>query len=108
MEKAGVSFVHRERTLTALIECELDHHTAKGVREKIDREIFLHRPHIITLDFSGVSFMDSSGIALILGRAEVAGELGATVELSGVSPQISKLIRLSGMERVKNLCLAND
>lgn len=108
MEKAGVCFVHRERTVTALIKCELDHHTAKGVREAIDREIFLYRPHIIILDFGGVGFMDSSGIALILGRAEVAGELGATVELTGVSPEIAKLIRLSGMERVKNLCITND
>jgi chromosome partitioning protein len=54
---------------------------------------------------TGVGFMDSSGIAIILGRAEIAKELGATVELCGLSASLSKIVRLAGIERVKNLVL---
>ncbi len=105
MESECVTFAERGRTLTAYIGCEIDHHTAKKIRENIDRRMFLCRPTTLVMDFSGVGFMDSSGIALILGRAEVAEELGATVELCGLSESLCKLVRLSGIERVKNLCM---
>ena len=46
--------------------CEIDHHSAKRIRERVDRELDLARPHELVLDFSGVGFMDSSGIGLIM------------------------------------------
>jgi anti-anti-sigma factor len=50
--------------------------------------------------------MDSSGIALILGRVESAGAVGAKVHLEGLSPTLFKLVRLSGIERIKNLTVS--
>ena len=107
MECECVTFAERGRTLTAYIRCEIDHHTAREGRENIDKRMFLFRPSTLILDFGGVGFMDSSGIALILGRAETAAELGATVELCGLSQSLAKLVRLSGIERVKNLCMVH-
>ena len=98
-----VTFSSGKRALTAAISCEIDHHTARRMREKIDEELFLCRPEVLILDFSGVRFMDSSGVGLILGRTERASALGATVRLVGLSDTLYKLIRLSGLERVKNL-----
>ena len=96
-------FTERNRTLTARIGCEIDHHTAKGLRSEIDRRLFLTKPEILVLDFERVSFMDSSGLALIIGRSETARALGAVVELVGLSPGIRRLLALSGLERIKNL-----
>ncbi len=98
-----VSFKYDNDALHAKIGCEIDHHSARIIREKIDREIFIHRPAIVYLDFGEVRFMDSSGIGLIIGRSQVAEANGSTVKLVGLSAQIMKLIRLSGVERIKNV-----
>ena len=89
--------------LRAEIFCEIDHHVAKRIRERIDERLFLDRPTLLILDFSAVRFMDSSGIALIFGRVENAKGVGATVRIEGLSPQLTKLLRLSGAERVLGL-----
>ncbi|MBR5448709.1 MAG: anti-sigma factor antagonist [Clostridia bacterium] len=105
MEKERVTFSVADDRLTAHIHCEIDHHTARSVRENIDRETFLTCPKVLVLDLSEVGFMDSSGIALILGRVEVAAATGGVVALCGASPTVMRLIRLSGIERVKGLCV---
>ncbi len=103
MEKEAVEFNRNGATLTARINCEIDQHTARGIRERIDKEIFLERPSVVRLDFSGVRFMDSSGIALILGRLEVAEAVGRGVQLSGMCPSVMKLVRLAGIDRIDKL-----
>ncbi len=90
-------------TLTALLCCEIDHHTAKPLREKIDRALFEKKPRILVIDFTGVGFMDSSGIGLIIGRAECAEAVGASVRVEGLSSTLLRLLRIAGLERVKNL-----
>ena len=89
--------------LTAHILCDVDHHTAKPMREKIDRRLFVSKPNTLVIDFSKVEFMDSSGLGLILGRVEKATALNAEVILTGASPRIMKLIGLAGLERVRHL-----
>ncbi len=106
MEKEIITFSRSGSTLTARISCEIDHHTAGRLRARIDRELFAERPQTLCLDFSEVRFMDSSGIALILGRVESAGAVGAKVRLDGMSPSLFKLVRLSGIERIKNLTVS--
>lgn len=103
--KKDVIFSEKDGTLTAKIGCDIDHHTAKPMREKIDKRLFENKPVALILDFSEVGFMDSSGLGLILGRVEKATEIGATVYLVGLSPTLMKLVRLSGIERVRNLSL---
>ena len=98
-----VIFQEGECTLTASLTAEIDHHTARRIRERIDSELFLRKPEILVLDFSGVGFMDSSGLGLILGRCSVAEGIGASVRVTGASDQLMRLIRLSGLERVRNL-----
>ena len=100
---SGVLFVESDRRLTARISSEIDHHTARSIREAIDTRLFYAHPEQLILDFSAVKFMDSSGIALILGRAEIAAALSCSVCLVGLSKNLMKLVRLAGIERVKNL-----
>lgn len=101
-----VVFIRRDGVLTAAIACEIDHHTARRMRELIDGELFRMRPECLVLDFSAVRFMDSSGLGLILGRVEAASGVSATVRLTGLSPTLMKLVRLAGLERVKNLTVS--
>ena len=58
----------KNNVLTAFIEGELDHDSAARIRTKLDGICESIKPKLLNLDFSGVSFMDSSGIGLVLGR----------------------------------------
>ncbi len=101
--KDDVIFFETEGTLTARLCCDIDHHTAKPMREKIDDALFEKRPRTLIIDFTEVVFMDSSGLGLILGRAEKASALDCSVRLFGLSPALMKLVRLCGIDRVRNL-----
>ena len=93
----------RNGRLTAAVKCEVDHYSAKRIRERIDPAIFRYKPEVLIMDFSEVRFMDSSGIGLIIGRTEIAAAVGATVRLSGLSEGLMKLVRLSGLEKISGL-----
>ena len=92
-------------TLTAKITCDIDHHTAKPMRERIDRTVFERKPKRLVLDFSAVSFMDSSGIGLIIGRGELARTLGIDMCVIGLCPTLMKLVKLSGIEKLKHISI---
>ena len=100
-----VLITERGGKLTAALKCELDHFSAKRVRERIDPAVFRYRPSVLVLDFAEVRFMDSSGIGLIIGRTELAASLGASVKLVGLSEALMKLVRLSGIEKISTLTL---
>ncbi len=87
-------------TLTAYLDGELDHHAAAPIREQIDAQIDLHRPKKVIIDFSDLTFMDSSGIGLVMGRYKTASEVGATLVVRNVSVQTYKVMRLSGIDRI--------
>ena len=94
--------------VTVYLGGEIDHHTAKEMRETIDNAVELNMPTLLVLDFKDVSFMDSSGIGLVLGRYRNLSKRGAKVKVTGVSPQIYKVMRLSGIERLMTLEMLNQ
>ncbi len=100
-----IKFSENGRILTSQLEAEIDHHSAKRVREKIDRAMFEFKPDTLVLDFSEVKFMDSSGIALIIGRSVIAEEMGANVILAGLSKTLVRLVRISGIEKIRNISI---
>ena len=77
--------------LCAALYGEIDHHSAADIRMITDPEIERLLPKTMMLDFSGVQFMDSSGIGLILGRQRLLSQLGGTVVIKNASPQIRKI-----------------
>lgn len=89
--------------VTAYLSGELDHHTAKSMRDIIDGAIELNMPTLLVLDFSGVSFMDSSGIGLVMGRYRNLQKTGASLHISGTSPNIYKVMKLAGIEKLAKL-----
>lgn len=85
-----------ERFVVAL-SGEIDHHCLKTLRGTIDAQIEQYTPKLIILDFSAVTFMDSSGIGLILGRKRIAESYGGKVVVKHVSGYVEKLIKLAGL-----------
>ncbi len=100
-----ITFLEDGETLSARLAPEIDHHSARGMREAIDEMLFKLSPEVLILDFSDVKFMDSSGIGLIIGRAEIARELGSEVRIIGLSGMLRRIVRLSGIEKIKNITI---
>ncbi len=89
--------------VTAYLGGELDHHTAKDMREAIDSAVELNMPTLLVLDFKDITFMDSSGIGLVMGRYRNLLKTGAELHIMGAPPQIYKMLKLAGIERLAKL-----
>lgn len=87
-------------TMTVMLEGDIDHHNARQLRGKIDTKMFIMRPDELVLDLSQVSFMDSSGLGLILGRYSRATELGIGFRVVNPTPEIRRILDLAGTERL--------
>ena len=102
---AGVAFTLDGSTLTARVSGEIDHHAARRLREEIDCEVFRTLPGSLTLDLSGVGFMDSAGLGLILGRLNLMTSRKGVLRLSGLRPPVARILMLAGVERLPGLIL---
>ena len=89
---------YQNEILTALLQGDIDHHTASAMREVIDRTAESCLPQKLVLDFSGVSFMDSSGIGLVMGRYRLIRSMGGTLEITGTSARIRAMMKMAGLD----------
>lgn len=89
--------------LTVYLKGEIDHHSAKGMREEIDKAIEYSMPSLVILDFSEVTFMDSSGIGLVMGRYKNLQKTGAGLNISNLPENIYKIMKFAGIERLASL-----
>ena len=94
--------------LSVHIRGEIDHHTASNIRRGIDGILFEKRPQKLILDLSAVSFMDSSGLGLIMGRYSVMKELGGDMTVWNPSPETRSILTLAGMERLVRIEYPKD
>lgn len=81
---------------------EIDHHTAGAVREQIDSVISEKKPNHLIIDFRNVTFMDSSGIGLVMGRYRLLQSISptASLEIKNVTTQSKKIMELAGLGRI--------
>ena len=86
--------------LTVFLLGELDHHAARDARDRIDAELERGKYRTLTLDFSSLSFMDSSGIGLIMGRYRLMKAMGGAMQVAGASERMDKVMRLAGLEKL--------
>lgn len=86
-------------TLIVRLEGELDHHTAELVRDRVESELDRGAEHLV-MSLEGLSFMDSSGIGVILGRYKRVTNAGGRMALCAVNDQLMKLFELSGMLKI--------
>ena len=88
---------NRDGSMVAELEGDIDHHTAKPMREIIDENISRTEPKITKLDFSKVKFMDSSGIGLIMGRYKLVKTYGGRLEVINVPKRLERMVKLAGL-----------
>jgi stage II sporulation protein AA (anti-sigma F factor antagonist) len=90
-------FNYQNKILTLKIIGDIDHHSAKSVREYADALIFDKKPRLILFDLSAVEFMDSSGLGLILGRYNEIRRLGGACGIMGLTGATRKIIQMTGL-----------
>ena len=88
------------RVLRAAVSGEVDHHGARAVMEELSRQIDLELPRELILDLGGVTFMDSSGIAVLLRAHRQVGELGGSMTVVNVPDQAARVLRAAGLQRL--------
>ena len=93
-----VDLTYENGALIARLFGEIDHHIAPRIRSEIDLKCESLRPARLVLDFKAVSFMDSSGIGLIMGRYRCISLLGGRMEVVNIPPALKKIVTLSGIE----------
>lgn len=79
---------------------ELDHHSTEEVRAKIDDRIVEEGINKLVMDFSSVTFMDSSGIGTVIGRYKKVSELNGSICVAGIKNSVKKVFELSGMFKI--------
>ncbi len=99
-----INFSVRHRTLIVTVTGDIDQHNAASIREEIDVRISLENVTRIIFDFSRLDFMDSSGIGIIIGRYKMMSAIGGKVIIVTDKPTIKKLLELSGIGRIAEIC----
>lgn len=101
----NIRVVNEGDRVVAFLKGDIDHYTASIIRPQIDSVIHSSAPTLLILDFSEVSFMDSAGIGLVLGRVNEMKKIdnlgsGDNVIIVNVKPFVEKLIALAGLARL--------
>ena len=99
-EAMAVTLEVTNEEITAYLSGEIDHHSAVELRRRIDEAVLAGTPDWLILDFSGVTFMDSSGIGLIMGRWRLMQEQGGRLTVRGVPKTLRKVMRVSGLDKL--------
>lgn len=89
-----------DEIMVARIIGDIDHHNAKEIRESIDDAAVKAQVRELELDFRDVSFMDSSGIGLVMGRYKLMQEMGGCVHLVNIASHLKKVMVLAGLDRL--------
>ena len=88
------------RELTIVLTGEIDHHYAKSYIESITSKIEAYTPSVCILDFRDVTFMDSSGIAVVINAFRSVSRLGGNLMLEGLSNQPLRIFKMAGIEKI--------
>ena len=93
-------YIKEDKLLVLEMTEEIDHHVAEKIRRKADDEITKYMPRKVVLDFNNVTFMDSAGIGMVLGRYKMINMLGGTLEMKNVNASIRKIFEMSGITKI--------
>ncbi len=93
----------QDRTLTIALTGEIDHHCAKQYIQEITAKIEAYTPRICVLDFHDVTFMDSSGIAVVINSLRNMSKIEGSLTLSGLKQQPMRVFRTSGIDKLVNI-----
>lgn len=95
-----IIYIKKDKRLIFEIEEDIDECCVQKIRRRIDNEIQRYMPKEVIFDFSNVSFMDSAGIGLIIGRYKLINMIGGELKIANVNTQIQKIFEMSGLLRL--------
>lgn len=94
--------------LVAELSGEVDHHMAAALRTVLDEEIQTGakegNPVHLIFDFQSVTFMDSSGIGVVMGRYQTIQETGGRVFVVGCDPYVERILNMAGVFMITTYC----
>mgnify|MGYP001068568049 CR=1 FL=1 len=91
------NFYSEDKLLVLKITDEIDDHNVQNIRRKADYEMERYMPKRVIFDFDRVTFMDSAGIGLIIGRYKLANMIGAKLEITNLTKSIRRIFDMSGI-----------
>lgn len=95
-----IELEHHRRTLIVRLKGELDHHTADTVKVKMEEAILRGDVNHVVLSMKDLSFMDSSGLGVILGRYKLITARGGKMVVCDVNPAVYRLFEMSGLFKI--------
>lgn len=95
----NLRFFQNFNELEVHLQGEIDHHCAQDLSKTIDFKIRRHRPVLLIMDFGGVSFMDSSGLAIVMGRRKLMESMEGTVEIRNLCDPAKKIFEMAHLDR---------
>lgn len=90
----------KDNIIIVSLKGDLDHHVTEQIRTEIDGMVTRQRIFTIAFDFRNVSFMDSSGIGLIMGRYKRIKPAGGEIYVSNLNCRIQRIFGLSGLNSI--------
>lgn len=93
-------FTIKENVLVVRLVGELDHHEATILRDAWQKQMQVDKVRHVILNLEGVTFMDSSGIGVILGRYKEIVHGGGELVICSVNPAIQRLLEMSGLFKI--------
>ncbi len=85
------------KNLAVLLTGELDHHSAAPLRAELDALLRDDGISRLVLDLGGVSFMDSSGLGVVLGRYKILKARGGSLHITGASKPVERILKMAGV-----------
>lgn len=98
-----VRLIGEKRALLVKVDGELDHHIAQKIKAEVDDKMRSTNAVNVIFDFSELSFMDSSGLGVIMGRYKKARTLGGRVIVFGVNAGVLRIMEMSGLSQIIKL-----
>lgn len=98
-----VTCTEENRTLTASVSGELDHHRAKEIMEELSRQIDVALPRKLILDLSELTFTDSSGIAVVLRTFQKMRQIQGSLVVQRIPEQALRVFLAAGLDKMISL-----
>lgn len=93
-------FYEKDKQLIFSLSEEIDDNEAEKIKNKMDYEIEHYMPKKVLIDLENVSFMDSAGIGLIIGRYKLINMIGGELRIANASNSINKIFNMSGVSKL--------
>lgn len=93
----NINCENKNRVLIVALNGDIDHYTSEQIKDKIDKEFERNNSRDLVLNFENVTFMDSSGIGMIIGRYKNASSKGGSLSAVNVNGEVKRIFEISGL-----------